>query len=65
MTEMGEYRIKQDKQIVATVFGPAQSAEGEVLHYARQYLEGGDLAIEQKVNGRWRTYLKMKQGDDE
>lgn len=55
------FRIKQDGQIVATVYGPASYAETEVMHYASQYIDDGDLTIEQKRAGRWRTFLKMRQ----
>lgn len=62
--EWAEFRIKQDGMIVASTSGPANSAEAEIMHYAMLYADEGDLAVEVKDNGRWKTHLKMKQSND-
>jgi len=43
---MVEYRIRQDGVTVAQVSGSDLSAESQIMHYAQQYKQDGEVIIE-------------------
>jgi hypothetical protein len=49
------YRIKEADGLVAVqVSGPKETSRLEVLRYARQYVQDGEITIEsKKAGGRW------------
>jgi hypothetical protein len=51
------YRLIQDGMPVAwTTNKPA------ILHYALVYSQDGPVEVQERVNGRWKTMVKMNAG---
>jgi hypothetical protein len=56
------FRIRQNGQTVASAEGADPiSAEAEIMHYARQYREDGEVTIQHNVAGHWKRYALLCQ----
>lgn len=61
MSDRVAFRIRQDGQIQARVEGDMIEAEAEIMHYARQYRQDGELTIEHNAVGYWKRWAYMCQ----
>jgi hypothetical protein len=55
------FRIKQDGIVVARVDGPPDKAEREIMHYAAQYRQDGEITIQHNANGHWKRFALLCQ----
>ena len=55
------FRIRQNGQTVASTEGPAFAAEAEIMHYAKQYRQDGDITIQYDAGGYWRPFALLCQ----
>lgn len=55
------FRIKQNGLIVARVEGLPIEAEAEIMHYAIQYREEGELTIQHNAEGHWKRFMLVCQ----
>lgn len=60
---MAEFRIIQDKMVVAGVSGP--NAELDILHYAIEYRQDGELTIQYKKGNGWRKWAWLSKWPEE
>lgn len=59
-----EFRIIQDGLNVAGSSAEDRlGAFSSIRHYASLYASEGDLEIQEKINGRWKTIEKVSQYD--
>ena len=61
MTDQISFRIRQDNMTVAKVTGLPQEAEAEIMHYAMQYREEGELTIQHNAAGHWKRFALLCQ----
>ena len=55
------FRIRQDGQTVARVEGSPPEAEQEIMHYARQYRQDGEITIQHNAEGHWKRFALLCQ----
>lgn len=55
------FRIKQNNQVVVRVEGYPIEAEAEIMHYALQYREEGELTIQHNAEGHWKRFMLICQ----
>lgn len=55
------FRIRQNGQTVAQVDGAPPQAEQEIMHYARQYREDGEITVQHNAAGHWKRYALLCQ----
>lgn len=60
-TDRVAFRIRQNGQTVARVDGDAISAEAEIMHYARQYRQDGEVTIQHYAEGYWKRFALLCQ----
>lgn len=48
------FRIRQDGNTVAQTHGA--NAEAEIMHYAMQYRQDGEITIQHNVEGHWKRF---------
>lgn len=53
------FRIRQDNMVVAKCEGP--TAEAEILNYAAQYRQDGEITIQHNAGGHWKRYALLCQ----
>ena len=58
MTELA-FRIRQNGTVVAKVTG--DTALAEILHYADQYRQDGEVTIQHNAAGYWKSYAALCQ----
>lgn len=63
---MTAFRIRQttvtgQQMTVASAVGPALEAEAEIMHYARQYRQDGEITIQHKEAGHWKRFALLCQ----
>jgi hypothetical protein len=56
------FRIRQNGQTVARVDGPDTiSTEAEIMHYAQQYRQDGEVTIQHNAEGHWKRFALLRQ----
>lgn len=56
------FRVRQNGQTVARVEGvDLISAEAEIMHYARQYREEGEVTVQHNAEGHWKRFALLCQ----
>ncbi len=55
------FRIRQKGQTVVRVEGRPIEAEAEIMHYARQYRQDGEVTIQHNAEGYWKRYALLCQ----
>lgn len=55
------FRIRQNGQTVASAEGNDIEAEAEIMHYARQYRQDGEVTIQHNAEGHWKRYALLCQ----
>lgn len=55
------FRIRQNGQTVARVEGDPQDAEAEIMHYAHQYRQDGEITIQHNAEGYWKRFALLCQ----
>ena len=61
MTDYIRFRIRQNNQTVAGTEGPALEAEAEIMHYASQYRQDGEITIQHNGAGHWKRHALLAQ----
>lgn len=62
MSKTIAFRIRQGGQTVARVDGADPiSAEAEIMHYARQYRQDGEVTIQHNAEGHWKRFALLCQ----
>lgn len=56
---MTRFRIRMDGKTVAGTEGP--NAEAQILHYAAQYRQDGDVTIQHNAQGHWKRWALLCQ----
>lgn len=56
---MTAFRIRQNNQTQAKCEGP--NAEREIMHYAAQYRQDGEVTIQHNASGHWKRYALLCQ----
>ena len=56
---MTKFRLRQNNMTVAQTEGP--SAAAEIMHYARQYRQDGEVTIQHNAEGHWKRYALLCQ----
>ena len=56
---MTSFRIRMDGKTVAGTEGP--NAEAQILHYAAQYRQDGDVTIQHNALGHWKRWELLCQ----
>lgn len=55
------FRIRMDNVTVASSSGDAVIAEAEIMHYAVQYRQDGEITIQHNAAGHWKRYALLCQ----
>lgn len=61
MSDRIRFRLRQSNQTVAGAEGPAIEAEAEIMHYARQYRQDGEVTIQHNAEGHWKRFALLCQ----
>lgn len=56
---MTAFRIRHNGQTVAKAEGP--NAEAEILHYAQQYRQDGEITVQHNAEGHWKRFALFCQ----
>jgi len=61
MTDRIRLRIRMNNQTVASAEGPWLEAHAEIMHYANQYRQDGEVTIQHNAAGHWKRYALICQ----
>jgi len=53
------FRLRQHGMTVASADGEMAEAEAEIMHYAKQYREDGEVTIQHNAEGHWKRYALL------
>lgn len=55
------FHIRQEGQTVARVEGAPPQALQEIMHYAAQYRQDGEITIQHNAEGHWKRFALLCQ----
>lgn len=58
---MVAFRLRQNGMTVAKCEGDTVEAEADIMHYARQYRQDGEVTIQHNAEGHWKRFALLCQ----